>query len=293
MNPKWTVYRHIHNESGRSYVGLTKHTMMHRWNQHVAQAQNSKNGRWHFPNAVRKYGPQAFSHEVLQVCFSLEEANDAEQFWIYTYDTRNPLRGFNLNNGGWYKPNLAPKNPWDNPEYRAKCLPRLIKNNTDPRVRAQNKIKMQNIWKTPGFKEKYSLRFKGLPLKPEHCAKLSQAGKGKVLSLKIREKLSNAQKGKPRNPESIAKSAASRKGKVYNPEHLAKIQSANKGKKRDPEIVTKIAEILKNRPKITHCKHGHSLDDAYIIKGRRFCRSCQHRRSIQYYQHKNSILKLY
>ncbi len=48
--------------------------------------KNSKNGRWHFPNAVRKYGKDAFSHHVLETCYSLGEANKAEKYWAKMYD---------------------------------------------------------------------------------------------------------------------------------------------------------------------------------------------------------------
>ena len=72
--------------------------MERRWAQHCVQARSSKGGRWHFPNAIRKYGKDAFSHEVLEICLSLEEANEREQYWIWTYDTTNPLRGFNASN---------------------------------------------------------------------------------------------------------------------------------------------------------------------------------------------------
>jgi len=96
----WTIYCHVHTESGRRYVGLTKHTMMHRWNQHCAQSKTSKDGRWHFPNAVRKYGKDAFSHEVLEICHDLDVANLAEECWIELLETRNPEKGFNLAKGG-------------------------------------------------------------------------------------------------------------------------------------------------------------------------------------------------
>lgn len=34
------------------------------------------------------------------------------------------------------------------------------------------------------------------------------------------------------------------------------------------------------RPRQTHCKHGHSLADAYASSGRRMCRACTQRRSL-------------
>lgn len=42
------------------------------------------------------------------------------------------------------------------------------------------------------------------------------------------------------------------------------------------------------KPKVepTHCKYGHSLSDAYLIKGEKRCKPCQKLRSQQYYKRK-------
>jgi len=106
--------------------------MMHRWNQHCAQAKSSKGGRWHFPNAIRKYGPQAFSHEVLEVCNDLEVANLAEECWIELFDTRNPGKGFNLAKGGQHVPHPIRRNPWDDPVYRARAVEAGLELAKDP-----------------------------------------------------------------------------------------------------------------------------------------------------------------
>ena len=66
----WTIYCHTHIETGRHYVGLTKKTWQKRWNQHCSQAKSSKDGRWHFPNAIRKYGKEAFTMKSLR-CVSI------------------------------------------------------------------------------------------------------------------------------------------------------------------------------------------------------------------------------
>jgi len=121
----WTIYCHTLVADGRRYVGLTKRTMGRRWSQHVTQSRSSKGGRWHFPNAIRKYGPEAFSHEVLEVCEDLDVANLAEECWIELLDTRNPEKGFNLAKGGAHIPHPIRRNPWDDPGYRSKMERRV------------------------------------------------------------------------------------------------------------------------------------------------------------------------
>lgn len=164
----WTIYCHTHIESGRRYVGLTVRSMERRWSQHVIQSRSTKNGRWHFPNAVRKYGPQAFSHGVLEVCETLEQANVREDYWIDFYDTRNPERGFNLAKGGQHTPHPIRRNPWDDPEYREKLKPTLSMKATRtpearrknaqarsaPEVRARWSKASKEMWADPAYKEK-------------------------------------------------------------------------------------------------------------------------------------------
>ncbi len=128
--PTWTVYCHTHVASGRRYVGLTKKTMLQRWNQHVYSASR-KDGKGcaHFWAAIRKYGKDAFEHQILQVCGTLAAANAAEEKLIEELGTRDPLRGFNLIRGGGSSPlpgsryeklSKASIDMWSRLEYRQK-----------------------------------------------------------------------------------------------------------------------------------------------------------------------------
>ena len=149
---RYTIYCHIHIESGRRYIGLTQRTMSQRWSQHVSQSKHAKK-LWHFPNAIRKYGKDAFSHEVLEVCSTLEEANIREEFWIEHFKTRDSQFGFNIAPGGQHIPHPI-RNPMDRPEFREKALANLARANDIPReVRAQ---RAKELWKDPDFRERIS-----------------------------------------------------------------------------------------------------------------------------------------
>jgi hypothetical protein len=134
--------------------------MMERWNRHVYDANKFRNGKplnmAHFPNAIRKYGKEAFAHEILEKCSTLELANRAEIRWIEHYKTRNPLFGFNLARGGSSKP-IVGRNPWDRPDYRAKCLPGLIARTHTPQARANNRAAIHS----PEVRAKISSIFVG------------------------------------------------------------------------------------------------------------------------------------
>ena len=139
---QWTLYCHIHTKSNRKYIGLTSQTMLKRWNQHVYKALSSKNGRWHFPNAIRKYGKDSFEHIEFPVKYStLEEANRAEEFAIEFWCTRDRDFGFNIDKGGDHISILknSRPNPWADPEYR-----KIISDST------------KKSWMNPSFRAKIS-----------------------------------------------------------------------------------------------------------------------------------------
>jgi group I intron endonuclease len=94
----FTIYCHTHT-SGKRYIGLTAGTMAHRWGQHVANAKKGKTNCPALYAALRKYGPAAFSHEVLEVVPTLELAKDAEARWIEHFHSRAP-DGYNIEPGG-------------------------------------------------------------------------------------------------------------------------------------------------------------------------------------------------
>jgi hypothetical protein len=287
----WTVYCHIHRDSGRRYVGLTRRTWKQRWKDHVYAAKRSKGGRWHFPNAIRKYGKDAFDHEVLEICETLEEGNAAEEKWIEHFDTRNPEKGFNLAKGGNHIPHSV-RNPWDRPEYREKCTKASRERAKDPAHRAKCRQAALTAWKDPEYRKRASECRKDVPLSPEHRSKLSEAGKGKTISPETRGKISSAQKGKPRNPDSIARSAASRKGRKLSPELRELAVQTLRSHTHSPETIAKIAASLRARPKAATCSHGHSLEDAYVISGRRYCRTCRLKTCAAYHERKRMERKL-
>lgn len=172
---EWTIYCHIHCESGRCYIGVTSWTWRKRWNRHVYSANRGKgSGRSHFHNAIRKYGKDAFDHEVLQTCHTLEEANLAEQHWIDLYDTRNPLRGFNLKPGGSHTPHPN-KNPWDRPEYRKKAAAASRKKWENPEFRAAVTAGVTEAWQDPDYRSRLSDISKEINSRPEVKAAQSKA----------------------------------------------------------------------------------------------------------------------
>lgn len=180
---KWTIYCHVHIKSGRRYVGLTKLTMLQRWNRHVYNSMKLDGiGYSHFANAIRKYGKDAFDHEVLETCFSVEEANAAEERWIEHFGTRDPEKGFNLAPGGAHTPHPK-RNPWDQPGFRRK-------------VSASMKKRCQD----PAWKIAQSARSREINARPEVVRKQSEATIRQFSTRDSRTKMSEVVKALHRDP---------------------------------------------------------------------------------------------
>lgn len=92
----FTVYAH-RSPSGKVYVGWTSRPRR-RWNTHVNDAVKRMSPT-PFHKAIRKYGPESFSHEVLEVMTTPEGARRAEQVWIKELGAFGP-RGYNATLGG-------------------------------------------------------------------------------------------------------------------------------------------------------------------------------------------------
>lgn len=250
MGERWTIYCHTHVDSGRRYIGLTKQTMLRRWNRHVYSALHVVKGRGYFANAIRKYGKDAFAHEVLQACETLDEANSAEVLWIDYFKTQDARFGFNLARGGRCAPRTIKKNPWDDPVYRSTQVARL---------------------RSATWREHMN--------QPETKARMSIASVGRIPSEETRRKIGEAGQGRRLTQGHVAKLT----GRRLSAATKLKIAEARRGTKARPESIEKAVRSRAALPQKTHCKYGHDLSDAYRLKnGKRGCRACNKRRCAQY-----------
>lgn len=96
----YTIYK-ITSPSGKFYIGLTSLKPRDRWDAHCTTARRGKT--WNpFHCAIRKYGKDAFRHEVLELVATLAEANAAEIRWIEEYRSTDRRVGYNTSPGGGY-----------------------------------------------------------------------------------------------------------------------------------------------------------------------------------------------
>ncbi|NJO48147.1 MAG: GIY-YIG nuclease family protein [Leptolyngbyaceae cyanobacterium RM2_2_4] len=89
------IYKITNLINSKSYVGQTICSLENRWAQH-----NSKSSRCRaISNALRKYGKEKFTIEILVICNSLKELNEQESIFIKKFNTLAP-NGYNLTSGG-------------------------------------------------------------------------------------------------------------------------------------------------------------------------------------------------
>lgn len=96
---KYTIYRAINKQNNKSYIGQTIISIQARKNRHFLNAF-TKNEKYKFYNALRKYGWNSFAWEELENGESKyqEYIDNREKYWISFY-TSNTC-GYNMTKGG-------------------------------------------------------------------------------------------------------------------------------------------------------------------------------------------------
>jgi hypothetical protein len=92
----FSVYKHT-SPDGKVYIGITKSEPEHRFNKGRGYKQNDL-----FYSDICKFGWENFKHEIIASGLSVDEACTLEIELIREYDSINPNKCYNLQNGGQY-----------------------------------------------------------------------------------------------------------------------------------------------------------------------------------------------
>ena len=152
---KWCVYIHRNKINGKRYVGITsKNPPESRWKSNGSGYIKNK----HFWNAIKKYGWENFSHQIILVDEDYEFACKVERCLIKHYKSNDRKYGYNKSIGG----------------ERAAL----------------------GVHRTEEQKKKLSELNKGKVM-PQHIRdKISQTEKGRIFPDEVKKKISAANKGK-------------------------------------------------------------------------------------------------
>lgn len=93
------IYKITCNVTGKCYIGQTIQRPEERWRDHKKFAENNLNEQFHFYRAIRKYGWENFTREIIESGIpTKEELNEREIYWIDFYNSYED--GYNSTHGG-------------------------------------------------------------------------------------------------------------------------------------------------------------------------------------------------
>ena len=97
----YIVYKHTNKTNGKVYIGMTCQRIEARWKGGSGYCNQ------HFSRAIKKYGWDGFSHEIIAQNLSKEDACELERILIKSYNATEPEYGYNQalggDGGGMYK----------------------------------------------------------------------------------------------------------------------------------------------------------------------------------------------
>jgi group I intron endonuclease len=91
------IYKFTHTETGKCYIGQTIQDPNQRRLEHIADSRHTTR-TYHFHNALRKYGIESFTFEVIDSAESMEDLNKLEEKYVLLFDSIN--NGYNIRNPG-------------------------------------------------------------------------------------------------------------------------------------------------------------------------------------------------
>ena len=98
-NIKGLIYLATNKKNDKKYVGLTLRPLKRCIQSHVAAALKGKGYEHTLQEAIRKFGIESITYEVIAKTTSLEELGEKEKFYNEKNKTLSPF-GYNMNRGG-------------------------------------------------------------------------------------------------------------------------------------------------------------------------------------------------
>jgi len=193
------IYKITNTVNDRVYVGQTRENETQRWKKHLSAAKRGFNTT--ICKAIRKYGKEAFTIEILHTCESEEELNLAEIAFIYALNSEVP-NGYNLTSGG---------------------------EGGTPALEVRERMRASHLGKKLSEENKKNIgdALRGKKKTKEHAEKISKGLMGKIISEEHRENLRLSHLGKTQSQEQRDKRVASTKArwavtpKVHGPTKMA------------------------------------------------------------------------
>ena len=149
---EYCIYKHTNTVNGKVYIGKTCQDPETRFGSNGCGYRECP----YFYKAIKKYGWDKFTHEVLYSGLTLSEANALEIETIQQYDSTNRDKGYNIRSGGDGFDSASSKELWSNQEYAKHIVDVNREKWADPNYKKQQSQKMLEAWKDPEKRKRRS-----------------------------------------------------------------------------------------------------------------------------------------
>lgn len=176
----------IKNEvNGKLYVGVTTKGYKNRFANHIWHSRKSSGGCRALYNAMRKYGQDAFSVELIDTASGFEEMNQLERKYIAMLGSLHP-NGYNLTDGGDAGSFAEETRVMASERLKGKPMSErnrkgLIKAWANPELRQKRCDAIKEAMNRPEVKTKTSERQKGNSKSASHIENLRKARASSVV----------------------------------------------------------------------------------------------------------------
>lgn len=200
--------------SGKSYIGITSKRFEARWAKHLEHAAGKRTAGALYA-ALRKYGPESFTHEVLTTSASWNELCELERATIQRLGTLAP-NGYNITTGGEgvlgprsdiakAHISVAQKKRFERPDQRAAMAEYGRRANAKTAEaanarRIQRKADRAIHMSSDAYKAMRSRRVKDALARPEIRAKVIACAQARPADPEWRRKIGDSKRGKTTGP---------------------------------------------------------------------------------------------
>lgn len=192
------IYKVTNNINQKVYIGKTSRTLEERKKEHISHI---KSENYYFHNALRKYGVENFTWEIIEEV-EQELENERERYWIEYYQSyENKDKGYNLTPGGeGYKLSEETKQKISKANTGKVRTPEMRKRLSEVKLKLhfkhseEAKQKMGTMRKGRKLSPETIEKLKQVERTPEWKEKISKALKGRIVSEETRAKISESAK---------------------------------------------------------------------------------------------------
>ena len=253
------VYQIQNTVNGKCYVGSSI-DIDRRRKSHFSMLARGTHHSIKLARAYAKYGPTAFTFDVLETCEPTDNIA-REEHWI---NLKNSARaGYNVRT----VPNSSLGVRWSDESKASMSAICKLQNRDMSAIVKTSADRRRGVPLKPEHAAAVAAALKGVKKSPEHVAKVAAATRGLVRSPELRARISETQKGRKLTPEqhaarfgvkqsqeSIEKRVAKMRGVPQSAEHVAKrmaavaaTKAANPEPPKSAEYRAKMSAALKGR----------------------------------------------